>query len=148
MIRMYQPDVVLGNAPTDRHPDHGRAARLIYDACFLSGLPKIETKLSGASQEAWRPKAYYNYVQFLHIEPDFVVDISDYFQKKMEAVMAYKSQFYDPDSKEPETFISSPDFFSFLEATYISFGKPLGVRYAEGYIKNRYVGVQDITQLL
>lgn len=148
MIRKYQPDVVLGNAPTDRHPDHGRAARLIYDACFLSGLPKIETKLNGTFQEAWRPKAYYNYVQFLHIEPDFVVDISDYFQKKMEAVMAYKSQFYDPDSKEPETFISTPDFFSFLEATYISFGRPLGVRYAEGYIKNRYVGVEDITQLL
>jgi LmbE family N-acetylglucosaminyl deacetylase len=90
----------------------------------------------------------YHYVQFQHIEPDFVVDISDQYQTKMESVMAYKSQFYDPDSEEPETFISKPDFFAFLESTFISFGKPLGVKYAEGFTRNRYMGVEDLTKLL
>ncbi len=148
MLRKYKPDVVLANAIVDRHPDHAKGAKLAYDACFLSGLPKIETTLDDKSQEAWRPKALYHYTQFRYIEPDFVVDISDFFEKKMEAVKAYKTQFFDPESDEPDTFISGRDFFSFLESTYITYGKPLGVKYAEGFTINRYMGVEDITKLV
>ena len=117
VIRQYQPETVLANAINDRHPDHGRAAKLIADACFYSGLRKIETHKDGKLQEAWRPKSVYHYIQDYYIQPDFIVDITPYFEKKKEAILAFSSQFYNPANKnEPETPISSKDFFDFVEA--------------------------------
>lgn len=147
IIRKYQPDVLLINAPHDRHPDHGKAAQLSLDAAFLSGLQKIETSFNGQNQAAWRPKAIYHYIQAAYIQPDFVVDVSDLFDQKMEAVLAYKSQFYDPNSKEKDTFISSPEFLDFLKARAMELGQIAGVKYAEGFISKRQIGVQDITTL-
>lgn len=146
-LRKYQPEIVLTNAIDDRHPDHGRAAQLTKDACFLSGLPKIETELNGKPQEAWRPKSVYHYIQARYIEPDFAVDISEYFDKKMESVLAYQSQFYNPDSDEPSTFISSPEFLEMVKARAITFGTIMGAKYAEGYTTHRYPGVNDLFDL-
>jgi N-acetylglucosamine malate deacetylase 1 len=147
-IRKYQPTVVLSNAKYDRHPDHGRAAQLTYDACFLAGLPKIETTLNGVKQEAFRPKALYHYIQALHAEPDFVVDITKYFERKLEAVLAYKSQFHNPESKEQGTFISSPEFLEFVKARATHFGMTINAKYAEAFTVNRIPGVEDIIALL
>jgi N-acetylglucosamine malate deacetylase 1 len=148
LIRHFQPEVVLANARSDRHPDHGRAAELVYDACFLSGLAKIETSYNGQLQKSHRPRALYNYIQALHEDPDFVVDISAQFDKKLEAILAFKSQFYNPESEEPETFISTPQFLEFVKARAIHFGVPIGVRYAEGFHVNRTIGVSNLLELL
>jgi bacillithiol biosynthesis deacetylase BshB1 len=148
LLRKYRPEVVLANAKADRHPDHGRAADLTYDACFLAGLQKIETRLNGEIQEVHRPKALYHYIQAIHTDPDFVVDISAQFEKKLEAIRAYKSQFYDPDSKEPETFISTPQFLEFVKARAVHFGMPIGAKYAEGFHVNRTIGVRNLMDLL
>ena len=147
LIRHYQPNIVFANAKFDRHPDHGRSAELIRDACFYAGLPKVETKYKGAKQKAFRPKAVYHYIQALHTEPDFVVDITDYFDRKTEVIKAFKSQFHNPSSKEPQTFISSPQFMEFVRARAVHFGVPAGVAYAEGFTTNRYMGVEDVTKL-
>lgn len=155
-IRQYRPDVVLTNAIEDRHPDHGRAAQLVSDACFLAGLSKIKTKspllaspvrrgkkskvlpngedLGGACQDAWRPKAVYHYIQFNAHKPDFVVDISKHFEKKMQAIRAFNSQFYNPHSKEPETLISSPEFFGFVKKRCQEHGGLINSRYGEGFL--------------
>jgi bacillithiol biosynthesis deacetylase BshB1 len=146
-IRKYQPAVVISNAKYDRHPDHARSAQLTYDACFLAGLPKIETRMNGEVQKAFRPKALYHYIQAIHTEPDFVVDISSYFERKLEAVRAFKSQFHNPGSHEPETFISTPQFLEFVKARALHFGTPVGARYAEGFTVNRIMGVEDIVSL-
>lgn len=148
VIRKYQPSIVISNAKFDRHPDHGRSAQLTYDACFLSGLSKVETRLKGKKQQAHRPKALYHYIQAIHTEPHFVVDITNYFDRKLEAIHAYKTQFYDPKSKEKNTFISSPEFLEFVRARASHFGVPIGVRYAEGFTVNRIPGVNDIVSLL
>lgn len=132
-IRQYRPKVVLAPALNDRHPDHGRAAQLIYEACFLSGLPKIVTRISGKGQQPWRPNALYHYIQYRKLKPDFVVDISDYMDKKMESIMAFKSQFYDPNSKEPQTLIASKEFLDYIRQRESEYGKALGVQYAEGF---------------
>ena len=147
VIRAYQPDIVLANAIDDRHPDHARSAELTRHACFLSGLSKIETKLNGKGQAAFRPKAVYHYIQALHVDPNFVVDISAHFEKKLEAIRAFKSQFYNPKSNEPDTFISSPQFIEFVKARAIHFGVPAGVQYAEGFTVNKTLGIQDIVNL-
>ncbi len=147
VIRKYKPDVVLTNAVSDRHPDHGRSAQLTRDACFLSGLTKIKTTLNGKKQEAHRPKAVYHYIQALHIPPTFVVDITNHFEKKLEAIHAFKSQFYNPDSTEPNTFISSPEFLDFVMARAIHFGLPAGVKYAEAFTVSKPVGVPNILKL-
>jgi bacillithiol biosynthesis deacetylase BshB1 len=140
-IRQYRPNVVLANATSDRHPDHGRAAQLVAEACFLAGLHKIKTFLKGKKQDAWRPKALYHYIQYRKHTPDFVVDISDYMEKKMQVIKTFASQFYNPKSKEPETFISRPDFFDFVYARAKEYGKLLGVQYAEGYnVMDEYRG--------
>src|SRR5205085_3490328 len=110
-IRKYLPEIVICNAIEDRHPDHGRSSKLVSDACFLSGLAKIETEYESIKQNAWRPKVIYHYTQDRYIKPDLLVDISDHLEKKEEALLAYKTQFHDPDSDEPETYISSPEFF-------------------------------------
>jgi len=136
-VREYQPDVVICNAPFDRHPDHGRAASLVNDACFLSGLIKIKTSEKGKVQPAFRPKAVYHYVQFKYIKPDYIVDITKYFEKKMESVWCHASQFYNPEKiKQPETFISKPNFMaSYVIKRSEEFGKLCGTKYAEGFIE-------------
>jgi bacillithiol biosynthesis deacetylase BshB1 len=147
-IRQYQPDIILANAPTDRHNDHGRAAQLVKEAAFLSGLIKIKTTLDGQAQQAWLPKAVYHYIQDYFLEPTFVVDISPYFQKKIEILKCYSSQFYNPNSNEPETPISKKDFFDVIESKARILGRYINAEFAEGFIANRYIGVNDIVNLL
>ena len=132
-IRQYKPDVVLANAIEDRHPDHGRAAELIADACFLSGLVKIDTKHNGKKQEAWRPKGVYHYIQYRKHRPDFVIDISRFINKKMEAIQCFSSQFYNPNSKEPSTLISHPKFFEYVKKREEEYGEIINAKYAEGF---------------
>ena len=147
-LRKYQPEIVLCNAPADRHPDHGRAADMVYTAAFLSGLKKIETSENSSLQKAWRPKYVFNYIQDKYFHPDFVVDITDVFEKKIEAIMAYKTQFFNPDSKEPETYISSPEFLESIIYRAKMFGKLIGVKYAEGFISKKMIGVKGFDSLI
>lgn len=148
-VRKYQPDIVFANAITDRHPDHGKAAKLTVDACFLAGLRRIELHdEEGEELPVWRPRAVYHYIQSNYIWPDFVVDISGFWSVKMQAIKAFKSQFHDPESNEPETFISNPEFMKMLEARAKEYGHSIGVEYAEGFTVNRTIGVTDITSLL
>lgn len=147
-VREYQPDIVLANAVSDRHPDHGRAASLAYDACFLAGLSKIETtSAKGDKQQPWRPKHVYHYIQSQFIKPDFVVDVTDTWDTKMQAVKAYRTQFFDASSNEPQTFISRPEFLNFLEARAIELGNIAGVKYAEGFTSHRYPVVDKLTDI-
>ena len=132
-IRQYRPDVVLANALEDRHPDHGRAAKLVADACFLSGLVKIVTKQNGKKQEVWRPKAVYHYIQYRKLKADIAIDITPFIEKKMESIYAFSSHFYNPDSKEPSTLISQKDFFEYIKTREREYGQLLGVGYAEGF---------------
>lgn len=147
IIRKYQPEIVLCNAITDRHPDHGRAAKLTADACFYSGLVKVETKEDGKIQAAWRPKAVYHYIQDYFIEPDFVIDITPFMGKKIESIMAYSSQFFDPNSKEPETPISTKNFLEYVKSKGSLFGRAINVDYAEGYTVSRYIGIENLFDL-
>jgi bacillithiol biosynthesis deacetylase BshB1 len=148
IIRKYQPEIILCNAISDRHPDHGRAAKLTSDACFYSGLSKVETRSDDNKlQAAWRPKAVYHYIQDNFIEPDFVVDITAHMDKKMESIMAYSSQFFDPNSKEPETPISSKNFMEYVKAKGSLFGRAINCNYAEGFSVNRYIGVENLFDL-
>lgn len=147
-IRQYRPEIVLANAPEDRHPDHGRGAQLVAEACFYSGLRRIGTKLDGKPQEAWRPRAVYHYIQFKTLEPAFAVDITPYMEKKMEAIKAFRSQFYDPDSTEPETVISSREYMDHIYQRAAETGRIIGVKYAEGLIARRYPGIDDLFSLL
>lgn len=142
VIRKYQPDIVIANAPSDRHPDHGRASQLTIDACFLSGLEKIDTQ-----QDVWRPKSIYHYIQFNNINPDFVVDISEYFDKKIEVIKQYKSQFYDPNSNETDTVISSKDFFDSIEYRAKDLGRQTFCKYAEGFISHQLSKVNLLNDL-
>ncbi len=147
IIRKYQPEIVLCNAITDRHPDHGRAAKLTEDACFYSGLVKVETKEDGKIQAVWRPKAVYHYIQDYFIEPDFVIDITPFMGKKIESIMAYSSQFFDPNSKEPETPISTKNFLDYVKSKGSLFGRAINVDYAEGYTVSRYIGIENLFDL-
>lgn len=148
VIRKYQPDIVLANAITDRHVDHGEGAKLARDASFLSGLAKIKTFHEGQEQAAWRPNAVYHYIQNNYIHPDFVVDISDYWDKKMDSIKAFESQFHNPSSNEPETFISKPGFLDFIEARAKEFGHTIGVKYGEGFTINKTLGLKNLFHLL
>jgi N-acetylglucosamine malate deacetylase 1 len=143
-IRRWQPDIILTNAPSDRHPDHGRASRLVAEAAFYSGLSKIETNDGESLQSAWRPRNVFFFVQDYLLKPDFVVDVTDFWEKKMEALSAYESQFYDPRSTEPSTPISGREFFDFLKARCTDFGRPAGYALAEGFIHSRISGVNDV----
>ena len=147
-LRKYQPEIVLCNAPSDRHPDHGRGADLVYTASFLSGLTKIETHENSSLQKAWRPKYVFNYIQDRYFNPDFVVDITNVFDKKIEAIKAYKTQFYNPGSKEPDTYISSPEFLESIIYRSKMFGKFIGVKYAEGFISQKMIGIQSFDALV
>ena len=147
VIRKYQPDIVLANAITDRHPDHGKAASLATNACFMSGLTKIETYQDGVKQAAWRPKFVYHYIQNNYIQPDFIVDISEFWDTKVKSIAAFGSQFYDAESKEPASFISSPEFLPFIESRAREFGHRIHVKYGEGFTVERFIGVSDLFNL-
>lgn len=150
MIRKYRPEIVLCNAIDDRHIDHGKGSKLVSDACFLSGLIKIDTKLDGDDQwqNPWRPKIVYHYIQWKNIEPDVVVDVTGYIDKKTEAIMAYSSQFYDPKSKEPETPISSKNFTDSVNYRARDLGRLIGVEYGEGFTTERFPAVNNLTDLI
>ncbi|MGL2963696.1 bacillithiol biosynthesis deacetylase BshB1 [Flavobacterium sp. RSB2_4_14] len=148
MIRKYQPEIVICNAIEDRHIDHGKGSKLVSDACFLSGLRKIETRLDGVLQEAWRPKVVYHYIQWKNIEPDFVVDISDFIDKKAESILAYGSQFYSENSNEPITPIATKNFLESIHYRSQDFGRLVGVEYAEGFTTERYVAVNSLSNLI
>jgi bacillithiol biosynthesis deacetylase BshB1 len=143
VLRKYQPDIILCNAPADRHPDHGRAADLIYTSAFLSGLAKIETKENSSLQKAWRPKYVFNYIQDRYFHPDFVIDVTNFFEKKIEAIKAYKTQFHNPDSKEPDTYISSPEFLESIIYRSKMFGKLIGVKHGEGFLSKKMLGISN-----
>ena len=148
-IRKYQPDIVLANAIEDRHPDHGKAAKLIADSCFLSGLIKLETNdgSTGMPQQAWRPKKVYHFIQDRYIHPDFVIDVTDAWTQKITAVKAYTTQFNSPpDSKEPQTPISTPDFMHFLEARAREHGRLIGVRFGEGFTSVTPLGAYSLSE--
>lgn len=147
VIRKYRPKIVLANSVSDRHIDHGRAAQLVANAAFLSGLSKIQTVLNNTIQNPWRPTAVYHYIQDYYLKPDFVVDITDTFEKKMEAIKCFSSQFYNPSSNEPETPISSKDFLDFVEARAREFGRPIQAKYAEGFNTARILGVNNLFDL-
>ncbi|HBH24244.1 MAG TPA: bacillithiol biosynthesis deacetylase BshB1 [Cytophagales bacterium] len=148
IIRKYQPEILITNAISDRHPDHGKSAETVRDAVFLAGLQKVPTIADGKLQKPYRPRAIYHFIQNNYLEPDFIVDVSDFWKQKIESIKAYASQFYDPESKEPETFISSEGFLKFVEARHREFGHRIGVEYGEGYTINRNIGVKDITDLI
>lgn len=146
-IRLFRPDVILAPAICDRHPDHGRASRLIAEASFLSGLRKIETSWEGKPQKPWRAGVLYHYIQDRWIKPDFAVDISEVMEQKMKAVMAFQTQFHDPESTEPATYISSPEFMDNIRARAAETGRPIGYKYAEGFVAERRLGLDSIFDL-
>ena len=159
MLRKYRPDIVLCNAIDDRHIDHGKGSKLVSEACFLSGLVKIETLVPEDAeirvaqdlqekQEPWRPKSVYHYIQWKNLQPDFVVDVSDFIGRKTEAIMAYSSQFHDPNSKEPETPISSKNFLDSVMYRARDLGRLVGVEYGEGFTVERLIGVDSLDDLI
>ena len=147
LIRKYQPEIVLCNAIEDRHIDHAKGSKLVSDACFLSGLRKVETNYNNQVQKAWRPKHVYHYIQWNPIEPDFVVDVSGFIDIKLEAVKAYGSQFYDPNSKEPSSPISSKNFLDSVKYRAEDLGRLIGVEHAEGFTTERYIAVKSLDNL-
>jgi len=148
VMRKYQPEVVLCNAPDDRHPDHGKGARLVADAVFLSGLRKIVTTDNGAAQEIWRPKYVFNYLQDKYLTPTFVIDITKVMDQKIDSVKAYGTQFHNPDLNEPQTYISTPDFMDSVLYRAKMLGKMIGVTYAEGFISNKMIGFENFDSFI
>lgn len=147
-IRKFRPDIVICNALEDRHPDHGRAARLVADSCFYSGLSKIRTTYSGLDQDAWRPKNVFHYVQDRLLSPDFVMDITPVFDKKLQAIKAYSTQFYNPEFAGPETYISTPAFLETLISRHRLWGKKVGVEFAEGFQSEKNIGIRSFDHLI
>lgn len=147
MIRKYKPEIILTNALHDRHPDHGRAGDLSNDACFLSGLPKIHTEIDGIAQEAWRPRLVLQYIQDRYIEPDIIIDITPFIQIKIDSIKAFKTQFFNPDHEEQETYISSPEFFDSVIGRAREFGKSIGATYGEGFTSRKLLGVNSLFDL-
>lgn len=143
-IRQYKPEIVIANAENDRHIDHGRAADLIHDACFLSGLAKISTRHKGKKQDAWRPGAVYHYIQDYYTQPDIIVDITPFMQTKMKSVKAFSSQFYNPKSREPATAISGKEYLDFLMGRAVHFGRLIGTQYGEGFTVKRPIGTRNL----
>ena len=148
MIRKYQPEIVLCNAIQDRHIDHGKGSKLVSDACFLSGLRKVETDLNGESQKEWRPKRVYHYIQWENSKPDFVVDVSGFIDLKMDAVKAFSSQFYDPNNKEPVSPITSKNFIDSIKYRAQDLGRLVGTDFAEGFTVERYLAVKKLDDLI
>jgi len=148
-IRKYRPEIIITNAYHDRHPDHGRASDLVYTSAFLSGLRKIETHAGGKLQEPWRAGMLLHFIQDEYIKPDILVDVTPYWDKKIESIRAYSSQFFNPDwENEPQTYISSPEFIEVIEARAREFGKNIRVKYAEGFTSRRILGVRNLFDLL
>jgi len=147
-IRQYQPSIILANARADRHPDHGKAAQIVKKATFLAGLKNVKTELEGQLQENWYIKNLYHYIQTDFHKPDFVVDVSEFWETRMEAVRAFKSQFFDPNGESSNTLISSPEFMELIEARAREFGMSIRVKYGEGFVADRMPGVSDLTSLL
>jgi bacillithiol biosynthesis deacetylase BshB1 len=147
-IRRFQPSIIFCNAPEDRHPDHGRAASLLEEAAFLAGLTKIKTTHNGIEQNAWRPAQVFHYIQSRSLTPNFVVDISAHMDKKMESILAHSSQFYDPNSNEPETFISGTAFLEFVKGRAKELGQQIGVQYAEGFITKKLLGIGSLDAII
>jgi len=148
ILRKYKPEIVLCNAVEDRHVDHGKGSKLVSDACFLSGLRQIKTEINGEAQEVWRPKVVYHYIQWKNIEPDFVVDISGFMDVKIESILAYGSQFYNLNSNEPESPISSKNFLDSVKYRAQDLGRIIGTDYAEGFTVERYLAVNSLSDLL
>lgn len=146
-IRRFRPQVVVCNSPTDRHPDHGRASEMVRQACFYSGLMKIQTSWNNKNQEAWRPAQTYHYIQDYYLKPDFVIDVTEFWEQKIAALKCYSSQFFDPDSSEPSTPISGAEFFDFLKGRALQMGRPSGILLAEGFIASRTPAVNGFGDL-
>ena len=148
IIRKYQPDLILCNAPHDRHPDHGKGAKLIADAFFLSGLVKIETFENGEQQQPWKPSYLFNYIQDTYLEPDFIVDITPVFDTKLSSIKAYTTQFFNPQVDGPETYISKPAFLENLIGFNRLMGKKIGVEYGEGFLSDKKIGLHSLNELV
>lgn len=149
ILRKYRPEIVIGNILEDRHPDHGRGGWLIYDACFLSGLRQVKTiDEEGREQEKWRPKMLLHYIQDRFYEPDIITDVSEVWEQRMQAIKAYKTQFYDPESTEPTTYLSDPGFIEALTARARLLGKRIGVQYGEGFLSKKSIGIRDLDALI
>ena len=149
VLRKYQPEIVIANILDDRHPDHGKGGKLVYDASFLSGLKQIKTfDETGAEQQKWRPKYVLHYLQDRFYEPDLIVDVSDVWEKRMEAVKAYKSQFHLPESSEAQTYISKPEFMEAIISRARLLGKRIGVQFAEGFTSTKNIGINDLSALV
>jgi bacillithiol biosynthesis deacetylase BshB1 len=147
-IRKFQPEIIITNAYHDRHPDHGRACNLVSDAAFLSGLRKIETSLNGQAQAPWRANLLLHFIQDMYIQPDIVIDITEHWDKKLESIFAYQSQFHNPEwEQEPQTYISSPEFIAVVESRAREFGKAIQVKYAEGFTSRKILGVDSLFDL-
>lgn len=146
-IRKYQPEIILANSIQDRHPDHAKGAKLVAEASFLSGLTKIETKFNGVPQKTHRPKMLLHYIQDFYLTPDIILDVSDTGGQKIDLIKCYESQFFSPNSSEPDTPISGKEFFNYIEGRMLSLGRELGVTYGEGYTINRTLGVNDLFNL-
>jgi N-acetylglucosamine malate deacetylase 1 len=148
-LRKYRPEIVIGNILEDRHPDHGRAGSLIYDSCFLSGLKQIKTTdENGNEQEKWRPKYLLHFIQDRFYEPDVIVDVSDVWEQRLAAILAFKTQFHSTDSNEPQTYISSPEFLQAITARARLLGKRIGVQFGEGFISKKNIGIQNLDALV
>jgi len=147
-LRLYQPEIILINAPEDRHPDHGKGSKLVRDAAFLSGLRRVPTSLDGLPQEAWRPKQVFKYIQDYYLEPSFVVDITDTMDTKLASIRAFASQFFTGDANGPQTPISTPDFMDFIQARAREFGRLGGVKYGEGFITEKSPRIDDLMKLV
>ncbi|HEX3023649.1 MAG TPA: bacillithiol biosynthesis deacetylase BshB1 [Chitinophagaceae bacterium] len=148
VLRKYRPEIIFCNAPADRHPDHGRSAKLVADAAFLSGLRKIITVDAGKNQEAWRPSLVLHYIQDRYLQPSFVIDISAHMKKKLEAILCYETQFYNPGLNEPQTYISSSQFLETVTSRAMMFGKRIGVEYAEGFISEKLIGLRSFDGII
>jgi len=146
-IRMTRPEIVLLNAPRDRHPDHGNASKLSRDACYYSGLSKFRTTHQLIDQQPWRPKCVYYYIQDYTLEPDFVVDVSPFLDRKFESIMAFKTQFFEQGMSGPQTPISGKEFMDYLKARMQQWGRPIGADYAEGFVADRTIGINDLFAL-
>ncbi|HXS56780.1 MAG TPA: bacillithiol biosynthesis deacetylase BshB1 [Hanamia sp.] len=150
VLRKYRPEIILCNAPDDRHPDHGRSATLVADAAFLSGLRKIETFDNQEAQEIWKPKYIFNYIQDVYINPSFVIDISEVIEEKLASIREFKTQFYMPgeNDDEPQTYISSPEFLESIINRSKMFGKMIGVKHAEGFISKKMIGMPSFDSFI
>lgn len=148
-IRKYKPEIVITNAIDDRHPDHGRASKLVNDSLFLSGLRRVETQVEGVNQEAFRPRLQLQLVQDKYIQPDIILDISNYWDLKEKSILAYKTQFNSLTEEDgPQTYISNPDFMEYTKARAREFGRNIQVSYGEGFTSRKLLGVNDLFELI